>query len=80
MRKRVNADEHRIVERELATRLAALQTVGAVLLVRHALFLAARFGNEAVKKILPYGPVLLKIDLHGHAASLAIGERIESRL
>src|SRR5438874_13211965 len=42
---------------------AALHAGQALLLVRDAFFLAARFGNQAVPAILPHGPVLLEADV-----------------
>jgi hypothetical protein len=57
---------------KLATRLAALHATGAVLLVRDAFFLAARFGNKPVPEIFPDGPVLFQVDLHGHSVALVV--------
>src|ERR1022692_4139373 len=52
-----------LISREyLSTRAGAFQAAGAVLFVRNALFLSARFRNQPVREVLPDGPVCFQID------------------
>src|SRR5277367_2026165 len=55
-----------------------LQATGAVLLVRNALFLAARFGYQTVPDLFPNGPVLFQVDLNGYFAALLIHNEADS--
>jgi hypothetical protein len=52
---------------------------GAVLLVRDTLFLAARFGDQAVPEVLPNRPVRFHVDLYSHAVALIVSHELESR-
>src|SRR5277367_3328775 len=56
----------------------ALQAARAVLLVRNALFLAARFGYQTVPDLFPNGPVLFQVDLNGYFAALLIHNEADS--
>ena len=53
---------HLISREYLTTRAGAFQASGAVLLVRIALFLPARFGHKAVPEVLPDGPMFFQVD------------------
>jgi hypothetical protein len=45
---------------------------------RDALFLTARFGNEAVRDVLPYGPVFPQVKSRGHPAAFVIGDKLNA--
>jgi hypothetical protein len=62
----------------LTTRAAGLQAVGAVLLVRNALFLAAGFRDKAVPEVLPDVSVFLRVDQNTDLAALLIGDKLDS--
>jgi len=50
-----------------------------VLLVRDALFPAARFADEAVPKVLPQRPVFFEVDDGSRFAALVVGDELDSR-
>ena len=61
-----------------ATLTMALQTLGPVLLVGNAFFLAARFGNQAIPEVLPNDAVLLEVDQDRRPAAFFIGDELDS--
>src|ERR1039457_865580 len=62
----------------LSTRAGAFQAVRAVLLVRNALFLPARFRHKTLPEVLPNGPVFFQIDLNGYLAAFLVGHELDS--
>src|ERR1035438_7233318 len=58
------------------TGVATFQAVPAVLFVRNAIFLPARFRHETVPEVLPNGPVFSQVDFNGHLAALLIGDKL----
>src|SRR5579884_663203 len=45
---------------------------------RYSLFLAARFRNQPVPKILQYRAVFFQIDLNGDLSALLIGDKLDT--
>src|SRR5579859_4114408 len=62
----------------LATLMIALQSFGAVFIIGNPLFFAARFGHQAIPKVLPNRFVLLEVDLDGDLATLRISDELDS--
>src|SRR5450755_2139221 len=68
-----------LISREyLTTRAGTFQAGCAVLLIRNALFLPARFRNKAVPEVLPYGSVFFQVDQNTDLAALLIGDKLDS--
>src|ERR1039458_4536667 len=67
-----------IAREYLATLTMALQSLGPVLLVGNAFFLAARFGNQAIPEVLPNDAVLLEFDQDRRLAAFLIGDELDS--
>src|SRR5437773_6013779 len=68
-----------LISREyLTTWAGAFQAGCAVLLIRNALFLPARFRHKAVPKVLPDGPVSFQIDQDTDLAALLVSHVLDS--
>jgi hypothetical protein len=53
---------------------------GAVLLVRYAFFLPARFRHKSVPEVLPDGPVFFQVDRNTGLSAFLIGDKLDSAL